>query len=317
MSVAFDSPPVPISSQPDSYFNPRATPYNTATPQEGESPTTVGTGETPYFTAPVSPMTHQDFFNAIQSRHSSVTFNTPAISTPSTPVPQTPWNHPSSVATTLSATGLAGRRKSPLATIPLPPPAFPPPQTAVNNGPPAVPFSGPARLLPFTPDQLARLLTTQSCVPLDFGVALNSNPSVVQSLPNLKRPAHFTQPVLVLDMRSFVHYSHGRVKSSVNVCIPNTILRRGTFTLDKVYEAIVSEGDRSRLRKWDTFANIVLYDNNSEMMQDGCAIVYLCQKLQQEKYNGSLGYLKGKFCSTYYHCFGREIAYMRDSIRCL
>ncbi|RUS23773.1 protein-tyrosine phosphatase-like protein [Jimgerdemannia flammicorona] len=303
MSIAYDSPPVPIAAQAD-YFKPRAQPYPGANPPD-ETP---ATGETPYFTAPISPnLNHQDFFNAIQSRHNTIPFNTPAASTPSTPVvsipgtpvPPTPWSLTPPTPMTLNPAGLAGRRRSPLASLPMPPSAFHLPTTsvaaAVAAGPPAAISSSTSRLIPFTSDVLSRLLTTQSCIPHDPATGVNPNPSVVQSLPNLKRPAHFTQPVLVLDMRSFVHYSQGRVRSSINVCIPNTILRRPTFSLDKVYEAIVSDDDKSRLRKWDTFANIVLYDNNSEVMQDSCAIAYLCKKLLQERYNGSLGYLKGGF----------------------
>ncbi|KAI8643506.1 protein-tyrosine phosphatase-like protein [Parasitella parasitica] len=101
--------------------------------------------------------------------------------------------------------------------------------------------------------------------------------------------------LLVLDVRSFVQYSHSRIRGSINVSIPNTILKRPTFTLDKVYEAIVLDHARERLRAWEAAEHIVFYDQQSQRLLENSASAYLGAKLIQAGFKGQLYYLKGGF----------------------
>lgn len=108
-----------------------------------------------------------------------------------------------------------------------------------------------------------------------------------------------TNALLVLDVRSFVQYSHSRIRGSINVSIPNTILKRPTFTLDKVYEAIVLDHARERLRSWEAAECIVFYDQQSQRLLENSASAYLGAKLIRAGFKGQLYYLKGKkiiFC---------------------
>ncbi|KAK4521749.1 uncharacterized protein ATC70_004284 [Mucor velutinosus] len=104
-----------------------------------------------------------------------------------------------------------------------------------------------------------------------------------------------TNGLLVLDVRSFVQYSHSRIRGSINVSIPNTILKRPTFTLDKVYEAIVQDHARERLRSWETAESIVFYDQQSLRLLENSASAYLGAKLIRAGFKGQLYYLKGGF----------------------
>jgi hypothetical protein len=99
--------------------------------------------------------------------------------------------------------------------------------------------------------------------------------------------------LLVLDVRSFVQYSHSRIRHSINVSIPNTILKRPTFTLDKVYEAIVLDGAREKLKNWSNAERIVFYDQQSQLLQENSACTYLGSKLMKAGFKGHLNYLKG------------------------
>ncbi|RCH99221.1 hypothetical protein CU097_015239 [Rhizopus azygosporus] len=101
--------------------------------------------------------------------------------------------------------------------------------------------------------------------------------------------------LLILDVRSFVQFSHSRIHNSVNVSIPNTILKRPTFTLDKVYEAIVLEDAREKLRSWQTADYIIFYDQQSQQLQENSACAYLSIKLVNSGFKGKLHYLKGGF----------------------
>ncbi|KAG1444709.1 hypothetical protein G6F56_010184 [Rhizopus delemar] len=103
--------------------------------------------------------------------------------------------------------------------------------------------------------------------------------------------------LLILDVRSFVQFSHSKICNSINVSIPNTILKRPTFTLDKVYEAIVLDGARKKLRTWQTADYIIFYDQQSQTLQENSACAYLGTKLNKSGYKGKLHYLKGGFDS--------------------
>lgn len=99
--------------------------------------------------------------------------------------------------------------------------------------------------------------------------------------------------LIVLDVRSFVQFSHSKIRGAINVSIPNTILKRPTFTLEKVYEAIVLESAREKLKRWSTAECIVFYDQQSQILQENTASSYLGAKLIRAGFKGQLNYLKG------------------------
>lgn len=110
-----------------------------------------------------------------------------------------------------------------------------------------------------------------------------------------------SRKVLLVDVRSFVKYSQSHIKSSINIAIPNTILRRKTFTLEKVSGVIVSEQDRLiwQAAILDSKSNILFYDEQSEIVKDDdSAIYYLYLKFDQIGYQGRLGFIQGNssFC---------------------
>lgn len=139
---------------------------------------------------------------------------------------------------------------------------------------------------------------------------INAPPPNLNLTPKSTRPSSGLKPLetrqlnaalenegnrtMVLDVRSFVQYSHARIRSSINVSIPNTILKRPTFTMNKVYEAVVLESDRQRLKKWQSMKTIVVCDQSSQVIQDNCAATYLANKLSSAGFTGDLYYLKGK-----------------------
>lgn len=100
---------------------------------------------------------------------------------------------------------------------------------------------------------------------------------------------------LLLDVRSFVQYSHHHIRHSINVSIPNTILKRPTFTLDKIYEAIVLDDAKNKLKQWPMMKNIVFYDDQSQCILENSACAYLGTKLKRAGFKGKLCYLKGVY----------------------
>ncbi|ORZ18098.1 protein-tyrosine phosphatase-like protein [Absidia repens] len=278
MSIAFESPSQRRQAS-DAYFTPMTVPNSMLTTNSSSSSSSAsastsamsnhngsnssnnsnedegGGSTTPYFTAPISPMIHQDFLNAIHQRHSSQ----PTVFTPTFDKKPT---------VSFAATGggsIADRRRAArqqaLLNMPTTAPSSPPSMPPNHLTPSSSPLSSTG-LLPIQSEQLANYLSQQQT------------------------------STLVLDVRSFVQFSHARIRQAINVSIPNTILKRPTFTMEKVYEAIM-EADRARLKQWPSHAVVVFYDQSSMVALDQCATSYLANKMIHAGFNGSLFYLQG------------------------
>ncbi|CAG8574829.1 13283_t:CDS:2, partial [Racocetra fulgida] len=120
----------------------------------------------------------------------------------------------------------------------------------------------------------------------------------VAEMINLKLSAESSASklILLLDLRPFNMFTTERIKTSLNICIPTTLLRRSSFTVDKVFETIVcdSDSDRDVFKDWTNYENIVLYDNDSVSLSDG-PIFHLCKKFQSSNIKAKIGFLKGGF----------------------
>ncbi|CAG8713196.1 1525_t:CDS:2 [Gigaspora margarita] len=120
----------------------------------------------------------------------------------------------------------------------------------------------------------------------------------VADMINLKlsSEASVSKIVLLLDLRPF-NFITERIKTSINIGTPSSLLLRRCSTADKVLENIVSvcDSDRDILKDWTNYENIVLYDNNSVSLMDDCPIVNLCKKFHSSNIKAKIGFLKGGF----------------------
>ncbi|KAI9284835.1 protein-tyrosine phosphatase-like protein [Umbelopsis sp. AD052] len=228
MNVVFNSP---SHSQGDSYFSPSG-----ATPSfETNDPS-----QTPYFTAPLSPMLNTDFFQAVQARQAS----TPPFSSNSdfsqqfSPNTVQTFKDPSPLNFNLGSS-ISSRRES-------------------NS----------VELKSITSDDLYNLLPTEA------------SPDNANNL-------------LLLDVQSFVQYSRSHIRTAVGVSVPSTILRRPTFTLEKLSDTIVKDESKVKLKNWQSADTIVMYDQNSYHVQEASTMHYLFQKFQKQGFKGQLFYLYG------------------------
>lgn len=152
---------------------------------------------------------------------------------------------------------------------------------------------------PFAVAEQPMKLNFQVAMPLNLTLQLQ--PSKKKPVLSIKAisvsqlPAMINANTLIVDVRSFVKYSQAHIQSSINIAVPNTILKRPSFTLDKVSGVIISEMDRNAWKTavQDTVAQIIFYDEQSETVNENNAIYYLCQKLEEIGHKGVLGYIKG------------------------
>ncbi|KAK0542729.1 hypothetical protein OC846_006499 [Tilletia horrida] len=95
------------------------------------------------------------------------------------------------------------------------------------------------RFRPIEPDSLASLL------------AESEKAAESESKPDANAGQQSHDNVLIIDIRSSASYSSARIKSSINVCAPSTLLKRPGITLDHVEEEMLgSERDRRRFKRW-------------------------------------------------------------------
>ncbi|CAI2169123.1 2558_t:CDS:2 [Funneliformis geosporum] len=105
--------------------------------------------------------------------------------------------------------------------------------------------------------------------------------------------------ILLLDLRPFSMFTANHIKSSLNICVPSTLLKRCSFSVDKITETLVSDLDKGIFREWTKYENIVLYDNDSDSLSESCPLFHLCKKFKSPACKAKVGYLKGGFAAFY------------------
>ncbi|CAG8445059.1 10718_t:CDS:2 [Ambispora leptoticha] len=101
--------------------------------------------------------------------------------------------------------------------------------------------------------------------------------------------------VLLLDLRSFSNFTADRIKTALNICIPSTLLKRCSFSPEKIMETLVSDYDKDIFKNWSKYQNIVLYDNDLDIISENCPIFHVCKKFKKENCSAKIGWLKGGF----------------------
>lgn len=101
--------------------------------------------------------------------------------------------------------------------------------------------------------------------------------------------------VLLLDLRVFPQYAAGRVKGALNLCIPTTLLKRPSFTVQKLADTFTSEHDKNEFAKWETSAYIIVYDANSNLPQEAVMPFNVLKKFTTLGWKGQGLVIKGGF----------------------
>lgn len=104
--------------------------------------------------------------------------------------------------------------------------------------------------------------------------------------------------LLIIDVRAFSYFAKTRIRSAINVSIPSVLLKRPTYTIEKVCESMTYDDKASdRLRQWSNATHIIFYDHSSYSPSESgnsTTAILLGSKLRSVGYKGQLNYLKGK-----------------------
>lgn len=106
-----------------------------------------------------------------------------------------------------------------------------------------------------------------------------------------------TETLLIIDLRSFIYFAQGRIKSAINVSIPSILLKRASYSIEKVCE-LINYDDKAadHLKHWSSATNIIFYDHSSFSPCDSgnsATAILLGSKLRSAGYKGQLNYLQG------------------------
>lgn len=116
-----------------------------------------------------------------------------------------------------------------------------------------------------------------------------------------------TRPTIVIDLRPHTAYvTQGRIKDSMNVCVPSTLLRRPNFGLTKIAETLCSRRDRRAFN--DTIVSkdalpdaqqaatrVIVLDQETSFLQPDSVLTSLLSKIEKHGFKGELCWLQGGF----------------------
>ncbi|CAK7269901.1 phosphotyrosine-specific ptp2-like protein [Sporothrix epigloea] len=104
-----------------------------------------------------------------------------------------------------------------------------------------------------------------------------------------------TKRLLLIDVRVATYYAASRIRGALNMCIPTTLLKRATFTLQKMQLTFAKDEDQASFSAWRDASYLVVYDNNSSEKRDAIAAMNLLRKFTNDGFKGQAYVLRGGF----------------------
>ena len=103
------------------------------------------------------------------------------------------------------------------------------------------------------------------------------------------------EQILLLDLRVASFYASAHIMSSLNLCIPTTLLKRPSFNVRKLANTFKDEEQKERFENWENSRYIIVYDSNSAALKDCPTCLNTINKFRSEGYSGTLYIVKGGF----------------------
>jgi len=98
---------------------------------------------------------------------------------------------------------------------------------------------------------------------------------------------------MILDIRPHPSYVSARLPSAISLSVPSTLLKRPTFTLEKLYHHVAHRGRSVSLPYVKQATRVLVYDADSNLLADGNNVLGLLRKFHSEGFTGELAWLKG------------------------
>ena len=127
------------------------------------------------------------------------------------------------------------------------------------------------------------------------GKATNDDLRMINSPDLLNLMNADPQGLLLLDLRVYSQFSQARIWNALNLCISTTLLKRASFTVNKLAETFSKEPDRIKFEKWREVRHIVVYDDKSSTIRDAASAVNTLKKFPRDQTQAQLYILQGGF----------------------
>ncbi|CCX31580.1 Similar to Tyrosine-protein phosphatase non-receptor type 1; acc. no. O13016 [Pyronema omphalodes CBS 100304] len=169
----------------------------------------------------------------------------------------------------------------------------------IGDNDPWPPLSAPPslRATPALPSPISMKLPAARSMTLPIPAKDNNTNMIEPAQLSELITQHNTDSLLLLDVRTYKNYSEARIKSAVNLCIPTTLLKRPSFNVTKLSETFANNQDKERFGQWKKMKFIVVYDADSNNLNDSSALTALhtLNKFSREGWDGLPYILKGGF----------------------
>ena len=102
--------------------------------------------------------------------------------------------------------------------------------------------------------------------------------------------------VLLLDLRVLAQYSKSNIKGALNLCIPTTLQKRQSYSVQRLADTFASrKDDLKEFLSWRQATSIVVYDAASWTLAQAASCVNILAKFTNEKWEGAALVLRGGF----------------------
>ncbi|KAK7538598.1 tyrosine-protein phosphatase-like protein non-receptor, partial [Phyllosticta citribraziliensis] len=101
------------------------------------------------------------------------------------------------------------------------------------------------------------------------------------------------EEILLLDLRVSTQYAMSRIRGALNLCIPTTLIKRPSFTVEKLAETFKNDSQRRKFEKWRSCKYIVVYDADSRQLRDATSCVNTLKKFTNEGWAGASYIIRG------------------------
>ena len=115
------------------------------------------------------------------------------------------------------------------------------------------------------------------------------------------------EELLLLDLRVSPQYSHSRISGAINLCIPTTLLKRPSYNVQRLMDALTMEAEKARFARWRDVKFIVVYDGSSSLLRDATSSLNTLKKFANEGWKGNAYVVCGGFAK-----FSTEVPDMVD-----
>jgi rhodanese-related sulfurtransferase len=129
--------------------------------------------------------------------------------------------------------------------------------------------------------------------------ALEEGPSMIPSsevrdLLTSLQPSQY----LLLDLRVSTQFAISRIRGALNLCIPTTLLKRPSFTLQKLRDTFTNPDDQEKFSHWKSAQYIIVYDASSVEKKDALSSVNTLKKFATEGWSGKTYIVRGGFADV-------------------